>query len=470
MAKQIISIDPITRIEGHLKIEVDIEQGQVVDARSIGALFRGFELILRGRDPRDAVMITQRICGVCPISHASASALMLDNAFGVKPPENGRIIRNLILGGNFLQSHILHFYHLAALDYVIGPDVAPFIPRYKGDYLLPKKENDAIIENYIHALDMRMKAHELTALWAGKVPMAQSITPGGVTQKVSVDRIASGLWRVRQLKDFINNVYLPDVLAVAKAYKNYSGVGVGYKNFLAYGAFALDDKGKEFLFKRGRYASGIDLEVDTDKISEDVEFSWYKDDAGKRHPSQGRTEPDAHKQDAYSWVKAPRYESIPHEVGPLARLWINGIYRKGISVLDRHVARALEAKTIVEAMEGWLMQLKPGKPVFNSFEIPDSGQGAGLTEAPRGALGHWIKIGNKKIADYQAVVPSTWNLSPKDENLQRGPVEEALIGAPVDDADNPINVVRIVRSFDPCLACAVHLTKPNGDIKKFRVC
>lgn len=469
MAKKTISIDPITRIEGHLKIEVDVDDHKVVDARSIGTLWRGFELILKGRDPRDAQMITQRICGVCPISHAIAAALNLDSAFGVNPPPNGRIVRNLILGGNYIQSHILHFYHLAVLDFVVGPNVAPFIPRYKGDYLLPKSVNAAAVEHYFQALDMRLKAHELTALWAGKVPMAQSITPGGVSQKVSVDKIASSLWRIRQLKEFINNVYLPDVLAVVDVYKDYSSVGVGYKNFLSYGVFALDDKRENLLLKRGHYTSGINLNMDPNKITEDVKFSWYKDDIGRRYPSHGATKPDAHKEKAYSWVKAPRYNGIPHEVGPLARMWINGDYRKGVSLLDRHAARVLEAKKLIEAMEEWVLQLKPGEPVFNKFDIPEKSTGMGLTEAPRGALGHWITIEDKKIANYQAVVPSTWNMSPRDQDFQRGPAEEALIGTPVADADNPIEVVRVVRSFDPCLACAIHLTRPNGQVKEFRV-
>lgn len=470
MAKQTISIDPITRIEGHLKIEVDVEDKKVVDARSIGTLWRGFEVILNGRDPRDAQMITQRICGVCPISHAIASTLTLDQAFNVTPPSNGRIVRNLILGGNYIQSHVLHFYHLAALDYVLGPDIAPFIPRYAGDYRLSKKVNDACVEHYLQALDMRLKAHELTALWAGKVPMAQSITPGGVSQTVSVDRIASTLWRIRQLKDFIENVYIPDVLAVADAYKDYSDLGVGYKNFLSYGVFAQDDKRNDLLFKSGRYTSDIDLGVDAEKITEDVSHAWYQKEDNALHPAVGKTDPDMDKEGAYSWVKAPRYDGVPHEVGPLARMWINGDYRKGASFLDRHAARALETKKIAEAMEKWVLQLKPGEPVFEPFELPVSSVGAGMTEAPRGALGHWIRIENKKIANYQAVVPTTWNCSPRDADFQPGPVEQALIGCPVPDADNPLNVVRIVRSFDPCLACAVHLTKPNGQMKKFRVC
>ncbi len=470
MAKQTVVIDPVTRIEGHLKIEVDIDGGKVLDARSSGTLWRGIEVILKGRDPRDAQHITQRICGVCPIGHCIASTLNLDSAFGVKPPSNGRIIRNLILGSNYLQSHILHFYHLAALDYVLGPETAPFIPRYKGDYLLPKAVNDAAVGHYIQALDMRMKAHELLAIWGGKAPITMSVTPGGVTEKPTVDKIASSLWRIRQLKDFITNIYLPEVLAVAGVYKDYAGVGAGYGNFLSFGCFDLDDDGTQKLQKRGRYTSGVDLDVAPDEITEDVKFSWYKEGTSGKNPKQGVTEPDPHKANAYSFLKAPRYDGIPHEVGPLARMWVNGDYRAGVGIIDRHAARALEAKKIAEAMEGWVLQLKPGEPVFTPYEIPEQSEGMGLTEAPRGALGHWISIEGKKIANYQCVVPTTWNCSPRDDDYQRGPVEEALIGVPVPDADNPINVVRVIRSFDPCIACAVHLTKPNGEIKKFRVC
>ncbi|MBU2063330.1 MAG: nickel-dependent hydrogenase large subunit, partial [Candidatus Omnitrophica bacterium] len=314
MAKQTISIDPVTRIEGHLKIEVDLDNGVVVDARSSGTLWRGIEVILKGRDPRDAQHITQRICGVCPIGHCMASTFNLDSAFGVKPPANGRIIRNLILGANFLQSHILHFYHLAALDFVVGPDIAPFIPRYKGDYLLPKDINDEAVKHYLEALDIRMKAHELLAIWGGKAPTTMSVTPGGVTEKPTVDKIASSLWRIRQLQDFIDTVYVPDVLAIADVYEDYKNVGVSYSNFLSYGAFDLDEGVDSAKFiKRGRFTDSADLDVNPELITEDVKFSWYKDEIGRKNPKQGMTEPDPHKDKAYSWIKAPRYDGIPHE-------------------------------------------------------------------------------------------------------------------------------------------------------------
>ncbi|MFH1577932.1 MAG: nickel-dependent hydrogenase large subunit [Candidatus Omnitrophota bacterium] len=469
MARQKIVIDPVSRIEGHLGIEVELNNGKVVDARSMATLFRGFEIILKGRDPRDAQHITQRICGVCSASHGLAASYNLDNAFGVTPPENARIIRNLVVGANYLHSHILHFYHLAALDYVVGPETPPFIPRYKGDYRLPKDINDACVAHYLEALKIRILAHEMRALLAGKAPHHVGFVPGGVTGKPNVDKIAGYLWRLRKVQDFINNVYVPDVLAVAGVYSDYKEIGVGHKNLLAYGIFDLDSSGENKLLKRGRYTRGKLSDVDASKITEDVKYSWYQDETSGKNPVDGMTEPLPHKPEAYTWAKAPRYGKLPHEVGPLARMWVNGDYQAGVSVIDRHAARALEAQKVANAIEGWLMQIDPSKPIWAECSVPKSAEGAGLVEAPRGALGHWVRIKDYKIDNYQCVVPTTWNVSPRDDKGIRGPIEEALINTPVADPDNPIEVVRVVRSFDPCIACTVHLIKPNGQMKEFRV-
>jgi len=223
------------------------------------------------------------------------------------------------------------------------------------------------------------------------------------------------------------------------------------------------------LFKAGRFAKERILDFDANKITEDVRHSFYKNSGSGNKPSEGVTDPEAGKSGAYSWLKAPRYDNQAYEVGSLARMWVNGDYRQGISVIDRHAARALEAQKIADAMEDWVLQLKPGEPSCVEAQVPDSAEGMGLTEGARGALGHWIKISNKKIENYQAVVPTTWNCGPRDDKGNRGPVEEALVGTPIVDTDNPLEVVRIVRSFDPCIACAVHLIKPSGEIKKFRV-
>lgn len=474
MAMKVV-VDPVTRIEGHLKMEVEIDGGKVVNAHSTGALFRGFELILQGRDPRDAQQIVQRICGVCPTGHAMAAALSLDDAFGITPPTNGRIIRNLILGANYIQSHILHFYHLAALDYVKGPDVAPFVPRYEGDYRLPEALNKAAVDQYLQALEMRKKAQEMLAIFGGRMPHVQAIVPGGVTETVDAQKVMEFKSRLKELIGFIDNVYVPTVKAVAEAYKDWFSIGTGCKNMLAYGVFPLDDKkdpaGQNQFFKRGIYLDGQDGTLDPAKITEDVKYSWYNDDtAGSKHPTESVITPNPTKQGAYSWLKSPRYNGKVMEVGPLARMWVNkqkdvrALGDAAFSTMGRHFARAVECSLIAHAMEEWLMQLQPGAPVCTPHQVPEKAQGMGLTEAARGALGHWIKIEHHKTAKYNAVVPTTWNASPRDANNQPGPIEQAMIGTPVKDPKNPIEVVRIIRAFDPCIGCAVHLVTPDKKV------
>jgi hydrogenase large subunit len=454
-----VIIDPVTRIEGHLKIEVDIDNGEVVEARSSGTLFRGFEIILKGRDPRDAQHITQRICGVCPTSHAMASARCLDDAFGAEVPPNGRIVRNLIHGANYIMSHVLHFYHLAALDYVIGPETAPFIPRYKGDYRLPKAVNDLAVEHYIKALAIRRRAQEMLAIFGGKMPHITVIIPGGVTEKVTQEKVDQFRSVLNELAAFVDNVYVPDVFAVAEAYKDYLDIGRGCKNMLAFGIFPLDDKkdetGQNMFIKRGSYTAGKFKRVDPQNITEDVKYSWFNDETSGLNPADGRTEPQPGKLGAYSWIKAPRYEGLPHEGGPLARMWVNkvpeiaSLGEKAFSVMGRHAARAVECKLITHAMFEWLDQLKPGEPTYKPFSIPQEGRGMALWEAPRGCLAHFIDIKDYKINNYQVTSATIWNACPRDDRQQRGPIEEALIGTPVADIDNPIEVTRVVRSFDP---------------------
>lgn len=517
MAKK-ITIDPVTRIEGHLKIDLEIENGKVSDARTSGEMFRGWEIILKDRDPKDAQMITQRICGVCPSPHAQASTLCLDDAFGIDPPDNGRIIRNLILGSNYIQSHILHFYHLAALDYVdvtsilsyTGKDpglnkikawaksevdsgrptgVAPFLPRLKGDYITDADVNITGVSHYLAALDITRKSQEMLSIFGGRMPHEIAVMPGGVCERPTVDKITSFVYRLNDLQSFIDNVYIPDVVAVAKAYPGYFEIGKGCGNLLSYGVFEENNEGTKKFISSGVYLDGKTQAFDQGKIAEYVKYSKLSSRSGL-HPSQGQTVPQPDKKNAYSWVKSPRYEGKVCEVGPLARMVI--IHLQGsnpaasglisgtltqlnlpanalFSVMGRHAARALEAKLVADKCAEWAMQLDPSKPLHTKFEIPEQSTGMGLTEAPRGALGHWITIKNKKIDNYQCVVPTTWNASPRDDKNQPGPMEQALIGTPVADPENPIEPLRVVRAFDPCFGCAIHILEPGKDVKKFRV-
>ncbi|MDP3048815.1 MAG: nickel-dependent hydrogenase large subunit, partial [Thermodesulfovibrionales bacterium] len=513
-----ITIDPITRIEGHLKIEVELEDGKVKNAWSSGTMARGFEALLKGKDPRDAPFITSRFCGVCYSVHQLASARALDAAFGANVPWGGTLLRNLVMGAQYIYDHPLHFYQLSALDYidimaiakyngkdkdllavkdkivglVTAKDTYPLTPRYEPDAFSVNDPDIVImaVKHYIDALKMHLAARNMGAIWGGRTPHYQNIVVGGVTSYPDINQVARFRTMLDEQAKFINEVYIPDVLLfgtgpllpLAKA-----GIGGGHYNYLSYGDFQLDAEGKKLVFPAGVITglnpANIKVDpVDTNKITESVKHAWYKENKPV-HPYNGEQVFNLDKKGAYSFVKAPRYEGKPMEVGPLARMLVAknptllDLVGKGVKpgAVARHAARAIETKLVVDACYKWCDDLlaamtKPGFKIHDTehWEPPSSGMGAGFSEPPRGALGHWIKVKDKKIANYQCVVPSTWNASPRCENGVRGQYEEALIGAPVPDPKNPINVVRVIRSFDPCLACAVHIIDPKtNEIRKF---
>ena len=542
-----VVIDPITRIEGHLRIEVEVTDGKVSNAWSSSTLFRGLELILQGRDPRDAWLFTQRACGVCTYVHALASVRSVDDAVKVKIPDNARLIRNLLMGAQFLHDHIVHFYHLHALDwvdivsalkadpnetskianqtcpnagntgaadfkavqarlqkFVDSGQLGPFTNGYWGHpaYKLPPEVNLLASAHYLAALRQQARTARMHAVFGAKNPHLQSLVVGGVTcaPELNVDRIAEFLYLFKETKDFVNNVYIPDLVAVAGFYKDWAAIG-GTTNFMCYGEFPQSDKEPDSLmFPRGAIFKRKFTEVkpvDPAQILEHVKYSWYAGDQAL-HPAKGETKPaydglDVNKR--YSWMKAPRYMEEPMEVGPLARLLV--AYGKGheatkkavdgllktlgvgpealFSTLGRTAARGLETAIIAEAMEGWIMQLvenlkKGDTKTYTPYEMPAAAMGMGLNDVPRGALGHWIEIKDKKIANYQLVVPSTWNLGPRCAKGKPGPVEEALMGTPVADPKRPVEILRTVHSFDPCIACGVHVIDPKtNEVYKFKV-
>ncbi len=524
-----ITIDPITRIEGHLKIEVEVDNGRVVDAWSSGTLFRGFEIFLRDRDPRDAWFITQRICGVCPVSHGHMSTLSLEDSFGVTPPDNARLVRNLIEGGQYLHSHILWFYHLTAMDYVDVVDalqaqpqgqylkdvqaklkkfvesgqLGPFTKGYWGHpaYKLPSEVNLLAVAHYLEALEMQAKASWIVGVLGGKIPMHMSSVPGGTTYTPTMDGLQSVLYRVKEINDWVDGVYLPDVLAIAPFYLDMAQQGRSKGNLLAWGVFEEESrKPEDRLLPRGMVLDGkLELlQPEEAKVTEEVTHSWFDGD-GALHPYEGKTDPNYTGYDPngeYSWVKSPRYEGRPLEVGPLSRvvvaylagneqakamvdstletLGVPGQVDVLFSALGRIAARVIETKMVADAMERYTLEIMDNirsgnKELFTPHEIPNGAQGVGLWEAPRGALGHWNVIRNKKIANYQCVVPTTWNVSPRDAAGVRGPIEESLIGTPVADPEKPLEVLRVVHSFDPCLACAVHIIHPRtNQVLKFQ--
>lgn len=472
-------VDPVTRIEGHMKVVVTIDtvggELKVTDAKCTGTLFRGFENILKGRDPKDAVYLTERICGVCPVSHGMAASLALENAVGLTAPSNARIMRNLVLASNFLQSHILHFYLLASLDYVTAPASAPWTPSWNVD-LMRSSSLQQITDNFAKAVTLRRKAHEMAAIFGGRMPAPPAFQAGGFTTKPTAAMISLFRNYLNEISQFIDNDYLPDVQVLQNVYPDYSQIGKGPGNLLSYGVFDLLDSGSSKFLQRGLVYDSAPTSVQPvsiGNITEHVAYSWYADSTNNRNPASGSTvtvDP-AKKTKAYSWLKSPRYSGATMETGPLARMWVNGDYRSGISVMDRHMARALEAQKLANAMSEWLNQITIGGPVFNTFTIPYSKSGVGLTEAPRGAIGHWLSTsssskqsptGGPAIANYQVITPTCWNVSPKDTAGKRGPMEQALIGTKITNATEPIEVLRVIHSFDPCLSCAVHVMRPEG--------
>ena len=456
-------MDPVTRIEGHLRVDLTIENNQVTAAKCSGELFRGFEVILQGRHPWDAPVITSKICGVCPISHTQAAVKAIDASNGLDPTDNGRRLRNLTLASNYVMSHILHFYVLAALDFVKVPElaVAPWEPLWDHD-LRVTLPSSVVVD----ALTARRRAHQMGALLGGRMPASHAPLPTGFGTMPDASKRAEFRQHLLYLIDFINSAYLPHVLAVAAAYPDYYGVGTGYGNLLAYGVFELDAAGANKLLGRGRSEGGQSAvqPLDTAQITEEVKHAWYADSTSRRHPSVGQTQALHPKSGAYSWLKAPRYGQQPYEVGPLARMWVNGDYQNGVSVIDRHAARATECLKVANAMLGWLDELEANldQPVYTPHAAPTEGTGIGLTEAPRGAIGHWVRHKNQQIDHYQVITPTCWNASPRDDRDQPGPLEYALVGTPVADPDKPIEALRVIHSFDPCLSCAVHVMRPRG--------
>ena len=455
-------MDPVTRIEGHMKVEVAIDQNEIVDAHCTGTLFRGFETLLNGRSALDAPVITQRICGVCPISHGQTAVLALENVSEWLPPTNARLLRNLTLGANFIQSHILHFYLLAALDYAAGPQASPWAPAWEVDI---RSGGEAVVANLPAALEARRQAHEMGAVFGGKMPTTHTFIPGGFTATPTRQRIDQFRAFLNKLTQFVDEIYIPDVRAVGNLYSDYFDIGIGCSNLMAYGVFEMDDNYTERLLSGGYIEDGgveVQNGINGKDITESVKYSWYEDGTNNLTPMDGDTRPVYPKGEAYSWLKAPRLYGKPFETGPLARMKVNGDYRGGISVMDRHLARALETLKIAKAMDGWLDQLQVDQTAYDDYFDQYSGVGAGMSEAPRGALGHWVQIDEGKITHYQVITPTCWNASPRDDQGVSGPMEQALIGTPVENPDQPIEALRVIHSFDPCLSCAVHIMRPDG--------
>ncbi|MHB8310902.1 MAG: nickel-dependent hydrogenase large subunit [Metallibacterium sp.] len=574
MSAQTVVVDPITRIEGHLRIEATLDNGVISQASSSGTMVRGIELILRGRDPRDAWAFAQRICGVCTLVHGIASVRAVEDALDYPIPPNAQLIRNLMIAAQFVHDHVMHFYHLHALDWVdvvsalsadpqktsalaqsisSYPQSSPgyfkavkdklqrfvasgqlgiFANGYWGSplYKLPPEANLMAVAHYLDALAWQREVVKLHAIFGGKnphpnfvvggAPAAISVGPGstgstGGATAINMNGLEIVQNVIRQMRSFVDQVYLPDTLAIAGFYKDWFKKGEGVGNFLTYGEFPSEGKSindlASLMIPRGiildrdlSRVHEVDLNA-SEQIQEFVAHSWYDYSTGKDsglHPYVGQTNlhysgpkpPYEHldTEASYSWLKSPRWKDKVMEVGPLARVLM--LYAKGdpatrelvgmvlgkldlppaalFSTMGRTAARTLESKLIADSMQGWYDQLMANiragtletfnPTLWEPSTWPSASKGVGFMEAPRGALAHWIVIKEGLIDNYQAVVPSTWNAGPRDALGQDGPYEAALRGTTLLDPKQPLEILRTIHSFDPCLACAVHVADPDG--------
>jgi hydrogenase large subunit len=558
-----VVVDPVTRIEGHLRVEAVVENGKITDAFSSGTMVRGLEKILQGRDPRDAWAITERVCGVCTTVHALTSVRAVESALGIAIPPTAELIRNIMMTTQYVQDHVIHFYHLHALDWVdivnalkadpkkaselaqsfskwdknttsyftavqdkikqfAASGLGIFANGYWGHpaYKLPPEVNLIAVAHYLDALEWQKEVVKIHAVFGGKNPHPNYLV-GGVPCSINVNEVAAINGErlnlvsrlISQADEFVNQVYIPDLLAVASFYKDWASWGGGLTNYLSYGEFPTQGYGKPEAFK---YPRGVVLNrdlstvhpvnaTDSQEIKEYIASSWYSYDGGDGvgiHPWAGETKInytgpkppfetlEGHAK--YSFLKTPRWKDNPMEVGPLARLLV--AYASGrtdvqelvkatlgklnvpvaalFSTLGRTAARGLDAALAMIWLKEFFGQLMERVKInevstFNGEKWepkswPADAEGVGLTEAPRGALAHWIKIKNGAIDNYQLVVPTTWNGSPRDGKGQHSSFEASLIGTPVADLKQPVEIIRTIHSFDPCLACAVHLYDPQG--------
>lgn len=549
-----IVIDPVTRIEGHLRIDCEVENGKVSEAWVSGTMWRGVEQILLGRDPRDAWAITQRFCGVCTTVHAIASVRAVENALDMPVPKNAQYIRNLMIAAHAVHDEIVHFYHLSALDWVdvtsalkADPTKTAALAESLSDWpmngkavmtatkdrllklvesgqlgifangywghpamKLPPEVNLLAVAHYLQALDIQRKANKIVSILGSKTPHIQNIAVGGVSNAIALnsqsvltmERLLAVKEAIDELKQFVHQVYNIDVAAVAAFYPDWVKFGKGVTSYLAAPDFPLDEKGTKFETVGGYIPDGnlaayrpITTFGDPflrDNVAESVLHSWYKGGKGPLHPYKGETVAeytDFHEKAKYSFVKSPTFEGKPAQVGPLARVLmavaakhepvvahltrilstVEALAKTKVpldalhSTIGRHAARAVMCAMNVDILEKqWKLlidNIAKGdvatfeKPVFPKGEV----SGFGFHEAPRGMLSHWVVIENGIIKNYQAVVPTTWNAAPRNEKGEPGPYEASLAGTPLADPERPLEVLRTVHSFDPCMACAVHL-------------
>lgn len=491
-----LAIGPINRVEGDLEISIDIDNGRVISAYTSGVMFRGFEKILQGRDPLDALVFTPRICGICCSAHSTAASNALRTAFSAEMPSNSYIGRNIVFATETLMSHIVHFYALFGADLV--NEAYSSHPMYEE---LKKRFTPFKGTSYQEVIKAYRKILQIVGFFIGKWPNHLAFHPGGMTCSISYSEIQRSIGILMEFQEFVEKTVLGCLLERWLEIKTFEdlemwaeeppqkqsdvalfvrlapelglhSIGKGPGKFLSCGAYELS---KDNFWIRGGFYDGKEFHpFEQGKIEEHIKYSWFGGYGGGRHPLSGITETDINKENAYSWIKSPRYDGQVVEVGPLARMvvsqepFIMNIFNKlGSNVFTRVIARIHEAMRILKELYVWLNGIDLKEPFYKSSEAVESGEGIGLTEAARGCLGHWISIEEGKIKRYQVITPTAWNASPRDSSDIPGPIETALMGLPIKDEQNPVEISHVIRSFDPCLVCSVHML--SGGKKHFTI-
>lgn len=456
MSSKII-MNPVTRISGFLEIQVEVEQNRIMDAQCEGLLFRGFEKMLRGRPPLDAIYFTERICGICSTAHSIVSTSALEDILDIIPNDNDKMIRDFMHGCELIQNHLRHYYQFSLPDYVkdISLQGAPI--EVHNDYRLPDNLNKELLGHYMDSFKYSRFAHEMLAVLGGKVPHNHGIFVGGVSVNLDAAKWIKVKSTLAEIKDFVVNVMIPDVQVISEYYSDYFENGVGYGNLMTYGLFDTYEEESLFYVEPQVFIGGEVYRLDPDKIKENIHNAWYESEQIIQKPTELTVEENPNKEGAYSWIKAPRYDGYAMEVGPLARMILSGNYKRGISTMDRIIARVLETKKIIEIMEQFLERMKLEPAHQSEYKFPYPVKGKGMADTSRGALGHWVSVQEQSIYNYEIITPSAWNLSPEDSTGLKGAVEKSLIDTTIRDMAYPVEIGRIVRSFDPCVSCATHV-------------
>lgn len=471
MSKQRVMFSPVTRLSGLLSVEVVLENRRIVEANASCTMFRGYEWIMRDHHVTDAVYLTERVCGICSLAHGAVASYLIDELYDNEIPPNGQLLRNIMLAADFLQNHIRHFYLFGLADFAVMPDRPPFHGQDLGDLRLSQADNEQVVSHCIDGIKAAQNSHQLLALFGGKAPHQHSFVHGGVSVAPTADKIASALSLATRIREFVKTRMVPDTDLIAKAYSDYYQIGRTPGRFLSFGLWKFGERNEKPLWPAGVLADGRLTHPDVRLVAEDVTNAWFSPESRSSKSGEapdGELLPNPDKPGAYTWTKSVLYDGKHFEGGPLARMLMLGKYRGGTSAMDRIVARTVETECITELLVKWLTELTPGPPPIVQKDKPVKKAVAATNDAMRGPLLHSVRISieEERVKRYDIITPTAWNFSPKDVHMARGPAESALVGTTISRPDLLFATLgRIVRSFDPCMACATHVLSVNDNLR-----